>query len=256
MDEQTTSTGVSPDPVAVSPISTRVVNVFSAPSELYNEVAVAPVQSSSWVIPLIISILLAVLAVFIIYNNTMLRQQVMDLQQEGMKKAVAEGKMTQQQFDQAAGMMESSGGALFMVIGGIGAGVSMVIMFFGGSLVLWLVARYGLKFTGTYKKMLEVFGLTWFIGILGSVITLIMMNYFGSMYAIPAPSALISSLDTSGYGYRLLSSLNIFTLWQVIVLGFGISKMTGKSNGAGMGVAFGCWLLFVLIEVAFGWGMK
>jgi hypothetical protein len=173
-----------------------------------------------------------------------------------MKKSVAAGKMTQEQFDRASEMMESGGGTLFMVIGSVGAGVSMVVIFFGGSLVLWLAARFGLKFAGTYKKILEVFGLTWFIGILGSVITLIMMNYFGSMYAIPAPSALISSLDTSGYGYRLLSSLNVFTMWQVIVLGIGIAKVSGKSNGTGMSVAIGCWLLFILLAVALGWGMK
>jgi len=252
MDEQTTAT-VPPAPAAVTSLTTRIVNTFSAPSELYTEVAAAPVQATSWVVPFILSIMLAILAVFVVFNNSSLRQQVMDVQQEAMKQKVAEGKMSQDQADKASEMMES-GSTLFLIIGCASAGVGMVLIFFGGALVLWLAAKVALKFTGPYSKIMEVFGLTWFIGVIGTVITLFMMSYFGSLYAIPAPSALLTSMGTMGFAHKFLAALNIFTIWQVLVLGIGLSRVSGKSTGAGIGVSCGLWLVFVLITAALGWG--
>jgi hypothetical protein len=254
MDEQQVSPGFAPEPVAATSFGTRAVNALSAPTELYTEVAAAPVQSSSWVIPLIITILLSILTVVMIYNNTVIRQQIMDLQQEGMKKAVAEHKMTQDQADKAAEMMESGGGTIFMIFGSAGAAVMMLLIFFLGSLVLWLVTKFLLKSPGGYKKIMEIFGLSMVIGIIGAIVSLLTMNYFGSLYAVPAVSAFFTSLPPTSFVFRLLATLNIFTIWQVIVLGIGLAKVSAKPTGTGIGAAMGCWLVFALLSTVLNFG--
>lgn len=40
-----------------SSLMDRITNVFTSPSELFDEVAVSQVQTSSWLVPLILSIL-------------------------------------------------------------------------------------------------------------------------------------------------------------------------------------------------------
>jgi hypothetical protein len=253
MDQQQVSAGGSPEPVAVTSLSTRAVNVFSAPSELYTEVASAPVQSSSWVIPFILTIILSIFTIVLIYSNANLHQQLIDVQQEGMKKAIEEHRMTQAQADQAQAVMES-GGAFFMIIGGTGAAIVMSAIFFLGSLVLWLVTKFALKSQAGYKKLMEIFGLSMFIGILGTIVSLITMNYFGSMYAVPAVSALFTSLDPASFTFRFLAMFNIFTIWQVVVLGIGLAKVSSKGNGTGVGVAFATWLVFVVIATVLNFG--
>ena len=252
--DQTVSTNPSP---TVSPFMSRVTDIFTAPGDVYAEVAEAPVQTSSWVLPWIISLLLAIGFTCALYNNTTLRQQIYDMQERGMKKAVAEGKMTQERYDQISENMESSGPVMFMFIGAGSQIVIISVAVFGVTLVFWLVAKFGLKFSGSYAKMLEVYGLAMLIGILGAIITLLMMNLFDTFYAAPSASmAVLGSFDPTNKLHRLLASLNVFTLWQVAVLGIGTAKVTRKSIGTGMSIAFGLWAVWAILSSLLGWGMR
>ena len=236
---------------------TRATNVFTSPGELFAEVAQAKTQTSSWLLPLLLSIILAIVFTFSLYNNPTLRQQIYDMQMRGMEKAVAEGKMSQDRADTIRDQMESSGPMMFMLIGGGGASIGIAIMFFGATLLLWLVVKFGMKASAGYGKMLEVFGLASLISALGSIVTLIMMNLFNTMYATPGASLLImGSFDPTNTSHRLLASLNIFTIWQTAYIGIGMAKLSGKSTGVGMGVAFGLWVLWAVGSSVLGFGMR
>src|SRR5207247_596596 len=167
--EQPVNAESLPNSPSVSSLLSRATDVFAAPGDLYSEVADAPVQRSSWLVPYALSMILAILITFSFYNNASLRQQIFDMQEQGMKKAVAEGKMTQEQYDTMSERMESSGPVMFMLIGGGSAVVIFTVVFFGATLIVWLVARFALKFTGSYGKMLEVYGLATIIGLLGAI---------------------------------------------------------------------------------------
>ena len=252
--EQTTSTT---EPINPSSLSTRLMNVFTAPTELYSEVAKTPVQKSSWVAPYLLSILLTILFIIALYANESLRHQTYDLQLQGMQKAVEQGQMTQAQFDQARDRMEGSGPVLFVVFGGIPAAVVVSILFFGAALVLWLAAKFGLKATAAYQKLLEVYGLASFIGILGVIVTLLMMYAFDSLHATPSAAlAVLNSFDHTNKLHIFLSHLDVFTLWQTALVGVGVSKISGKSLGAGMGVAYGLWLIWAIVATLVGIGMR
>ncbi|MBI1807093.1 MAG: YIP1 family protein [Ignavibacteria bacterium] len=252
--EQSVASNTAP---AVSSFMTRVTDVFTAPSDVYTEVAEVPVQTSSWMLPWVISLLLAIGFTYALYNNTTLRQQIFEMQEQGWKKAVAEGKMTQEQYDQFSERMESSGPVMFMLFGAGSQIVGLSVIFFGAGLVFWLVLKFGLKFSGSYTKMLEVLGLASVIGILGSIITLLMMNLFDSFYAGPSASlAVLGSFDPTNKVHRLLASLNVFTLWEVAVLGIGMANISRKSVNTGLGVAFGLWAVWAIVSSLLGWGMR
>ena len=240
-----------------SSFMTRATNVFTAPGELYSEVASAPAQSSSWLVPFLISIGLAIVFTFALYNNLSLRQQIYDMQTRTIQKSVDEGKMPQERADEMRERMENSGPVMFMLIGGGSAIFGIAVMFFGATLVLWLIAKFGLKSSGNYQKMLEVFGLASLVSILGSIITLIMMNLFDTMHASPGGGLLVmNSFDPANTGHKLLASLNIFTIWQASVLGIGVAKISGKSSGVGIGVTLGLWALWAVVSSLLGFGMR
>ncbi len=235
----------------------RITNVFASPFELFDEVAVNKVQTSSWLVPLVLSIFMAISIVVALYYNDSLRSQIYDKQAEKMHEAVEQGKMTQEQVDQYVDGMRNSGPVMFLAIGGGSAVIMTVIIFFAATLIFWLVAKFGLKFSGPYTKMLEVLGLTSMIGFLGSIVTVIMMYVFDSMIATPSGAILIfQNFDMNSKLHLLLAQLNVFTIWQMGILGIGISKISSKSLGTGLGVAYGLWILWVLASVMFGFGIR
>ncbi len=244
------------DQAAGSSFLTRATNVFASPPELYREVAALPPRTSSWLIPLLLSVLLALLVVFSLYNNPTLRRQAYDVQLEAMKKRVAAGQMTQEQLDQYSERMESSGLGMFMLIGGGTATVAIPVMYFGGALILWVVVKAGMKFPGPYMKVLEVFSLASIIGLLGTIVTLLMMNLLDSLIAAPAASLLVlGSFESGNIAHRLLAAVNVFSLWESAVLGIGLAKISGKSTGTGMAYSYGLWAIWAVIASLLGLGM-
>ena len=95
------------------------------------------------------------------------------------------------------------------------------------------------------------------IGWLGAVVTLLLMYVFDSLYASPgAALAVLSSYDSHNTVHKILSQLNIFSLWETAIIGIGLSKISGKSAGMGMGVSYGLWALWSIIAVTLGIGFR
>ena len=244
-------------PAMSSPTSflNRMTNVFASPSQLFTEVSSAPAQTTSWLIPYLISILLAFVVTITLFNNPTIRQQILDAQEQGMKQKLADGKMTQQQYDQATSQMENMGTGMFVAFGGIFAAIAISALFFVGSLVLWVAARLAMKYSGTYTKILEVYGLSVFIGIFGTIITMIMWSLMNTMYATPSAALMVlGSFDPMNKVHKLLSFLNVFTIWQVVVLGIGLAKVSFKPNSSGIVIALAAWAVLVAVSIVLGIG--
>ena len=244
---------VAVEDTKVSSFVERAADIFSAPGKLYSEVAVSPVQSSSWVMPYILSMIVAVVFTIALFSNQSLRDQTMEPQRQQMQERVQKGEMTQEQADRAEEFIGSS--SMMLVTGAVGAIVVVTVSVFGIALILWLIVKFALKSTAGYKKMLEVYGLSSLIGILSAIVTLIMMHLFDSIRATPGASLLLmNSFDNHNFAHKVIASLNVLTIWQTAVVGIGMAKVSNKSVGTGIGFAFGLWLVYVLLASAIGWG--
>lgn len=238
-------------------LTTRMANVFASPSELFQEVAVNPVKTSSWLAPLVLLIVFALINVTAIFYNDAARSQIYDLQESKMQELVKEGKMTQEQADKTIEYMENTSLGMFLAYGGISAAVMILLSFFVASLILWLVLKIGLKFPGKYKKVLEVYGLAAFVGVVGTIVSILLIYAFESLYASLSPAIfMLDSLDMNNKMHVLLLHLNVFSIWQMAIVGFGISKITNKSMGTGLAIAFGLWILWIVLSSMLGLGMR
>jgi hypothetical protein len=243
------------EPVEITSFGTRAANVLTSPGELYAEVAAAPVQTSSWLVPYLIMVALVALMMFSFTNNPVLYDQMLKPQREQLQKGVAEGTMTQAQADQAAQFTANKG--LFLAFGIAGGILFASIIMFGAPLALWVASKGVLKFSGGYKKILEVYGLASVIGIVGTLVAMIMMNMMDSMYAQPGGSFFLRDVfDPKNFGHNFLASMNVFTIWQIAVTGIGLSAVSGKKAGQGMMLAFGLWLVYVVCASFLGWGAR
>jgi hypothetical protein len=240
--------------VEVSSFADRAASVFMSPGDLYTEIAAAPVQTTTWVIPYIIALLVGVMMTVGIFSNESLKYQALETQRDAMKQQVESGKMTQEQADRAEKMVSPS---LFMIIGAVGAIGVISALTFLLPLLLFVVAKVAFKFPGGYKKMLETYGIAMLIGSLGGLVTLLMMYAMDSMIASPSAVLLVrDSFDKHSFVHSVLGSLNVFTIWEVAVVGLGISKLCGKPAGAGMAATFGLWIIWVLGAGCFTMLMK
>jgi hypothetical protein len=248
MDEQTPAVETLPNP---SSLFTRISNVLASPGEVFSELAIQPVQTSSWVIPLFLMIIIMVGSVVFMFSNATLRNQALEKQREAVQKMVEEGKVTQEQADRQTQMMESSS---IVTVFAAGSALGMaVIIFFLIPFVLWICAKLFLHFGGGYLKIVEMYGLTAIVGFLGGIVTILMMNIFGTMYASPGGwLAIMQSYNPNNFVHNIISAINIFTIWQVTILGIGLAKISGKETGKGMGLAFGLYAVLVVVIVGFG----
>jgi hypothetical protein len=232
--------------------SDLLVNVFSSPSEAFDALRNAPSRTGVWLLPYILTLFLGAAFTYVLFTNDTLREEALEPQRRAMEERVASGQMTQEQADAATAQMEGMG-EMMMVFGLIGVVIFVSLAYFCGALVLWLAGKLALKSTAGYGKYLELYGLSNWIGILGMIVTILMVVGMNSIYASPSLAlAILDSYDVGSTMHRLFSSLNIFAAWQAIVIGIGLSKLAEKPAGAGMTVALILWAIWIAISVALG----
>jgi len=220
-------------------LGTRIMNVFSSPGEAFEGIAAMESKTSLWLVPMLAAILLASIFSFVISSNEALRGQIVEMQQKALQEQVEKGNMTQEQADQQIRGMEQMG-SLFAVIGAIFAGVGICLLYFVGALFLWLLGRFALGGVHGYSTYLAMYGVASWIAVLGSIVTSLMMIGLNTMYATPSAAlAVLADYDFSNTTHKLLSKVEVFSLWEAVVIGIGLSKLSGKSAGVGIGVALG-----------------
>jgi hypothetical protein len=225
-----------------------IMNVFSSPGDAVADLRTSESKASNWLIPLVILIAVASVSSYVIFTNETLKSQALEAQTHAIQKQVDEGKMTQEQADQARSRMDNMGGML-IAFGIIGSTVFLSVMMFGAGLCLWLVDKFLLKSTAGYAKHLELYGISSWIGVLGSVVTLLMIVGLNSMYASPSAAlAVYSTFDPLNMTHKLLSALNLFSIWQVVVVGIGVGKLSEKSATTGIGLALVLWIVWVAVS--------
>ncbi len=226
-----------------------MMNVFSSPGEAFEGLRESESRATLWLVPLLLLILLASVSSYVMFTNDTLKGQILESRDRAIQKQVEQGKMTQEQADQAKAQMENMGG-IFVAIGIIGSVIFLSIMMFGAALALWLVGKLGLKSNAGYGKYLEMYGISSWIGILGGVITFLMIVGMNSMYASPSAAlAVLSSFDPMNTTHKILSAINIFSIWQAVVLGIGIGKLSDKSATTGIGIALALWVIWAVVQV-------
>ena len=230
-------------------LSDIIVNVFSSPAEACEGIRTSPSQGSVWIVPLILMFALTVGSIWLTFTNDTIKNQIVDQQRERMQEQVQAGKISQERADQTIDAMEKGSG-MMMAFGIIGGAIMICVTLFVGALFLWIVGKLALKAEPGYGKYLELWGSSMWIGLLGGIVTMLLIYAYNTMYASPSAAlAVLSSYSPKNSMHRLMSSLNIFSIWQMIFVGIGMAKFSGKSQGTGIGVSFGLWIVWVLVSV-------
>ncbi|MGA3283733.1 MAG: YIP1 family protein [Verrucomicrobiota bacterium] len=224
----------------------RLLNVFAAPGEVFDEIKVTAPSVANWLVPVLIYAVVGVISVCIVFAQPAIQQTMHEAQVKAVDQQVQQGKMTQAQADQALQLM--------VVIVSIGRVLRTFISVFGWALVLWLAGRWLFKTRFDYLKALEVAGLSSLIIALGMVVGTLLAVIFGRPYVGPSLALLVDDFDPMKRGHLLLGAANIIYFWHAGVLATGLAKLSGGPMTKAFAVVFGFWVLIEILLIAIGLG--
>ena len=255
MDDVNTNQTTSEESSEMS-FTDKVMNVFSAPGELFEGIAKSEKKNSNWSIPLILTMIAGIIFVFVAFSQAPIQDQMREQTEKTFQKQVASGKMTQEQADLAMSRNPAQpGSALFMIFGSVGVAFVTAAMLFGFALGFWLVGKWVFKAPATYGKVLEVVGLSMYVSVLGSIITLLLVVAMGSLYATPSLALAVSHFDPTNKVDKLLASVNLVTFRYLAVVSVGLGKIFSVSTTKALVAVGVLWAVWTAITVFVGFGM-
>jgi hypothetical protein len=225
----------------------RVKNAFTAPSKTFEDIRNG---HRSWWMPLVIFTVFAYMLFAVVVSRIGI-QQVVDNQihlspntEARLAQATPEQRETSNKF--SVGLTEAAfiANPVFVIAGValMSLGIWGTINFafggratFGGIFAMWMYA--------TLPSVIKSF--------LGMITILAGMAPESFNIKNMAPTnlgAFLDPIETNKALYSLASSIDIVTIWTLILLGMGTSIIAGTKRSSGYIAIFGWWTVFVLVS--------
>jgi len=255
MDELMPPTLPGPPGAARMPLGARLINMFTGPGEVFEDVLKGPPSTANWLVPVILSCLVGMVSSFVIFSQDAITQQLKEKQEQALEKRLE--KLPKEKREEMREMLEKWSNPDAMKLFGV---VGAVARSFGGlyvaAAVLWLVGTRGLKGTFSFMQAVEVCGLAAMIGLLAAIVTMLLVVVMGTTLATPGPVLLIHEPDMANPAHLILSAFNILTLWYIGVLAIGLAKLSGASVAKSAVWLFGIWAAVTVVFVFGGFAAQ
>jgi len=239
-------------------LSDAMAGVFTEPSETFSEVK-SSARKNYWLIPLLILLLVSVISTVLVLKDQELSSEISEKQRAKMKEQfdnlVKEGKMTREEADEQYEKNEKFfGGMIFMIFGLTGTLFSVLIFFFGKSLIYWIINKI-LKGNANFIDVLNLAGLAGLISCVQIVINTSLAILTGKLLMNIGPVMFISRDSVSEPVYKLLASVDLINFWYLVVLSIGFSKFSGINQTNSYIIIFLLWLVWLMMVVFGPFGM-
>lgn len=248
-----TDTSVQPAPAESTPGLSqwqRVSSTFSAPSKTFTDIKSG---HRSWWMPFIIYLVLGYVFFFAVNSKIGMRQVVENQIHQSPKTEERLAQVPAEQRETQMKLSTTITQAVFLA--------SPLLLLAGGAiiaLILWGTINFGFGGKATFGGVFTV----WIYAMLPSVIkTLlgIVVLYAGvapesfnlKNYAPTNLGAFLSPVDTNAALYSLATSLDIITIWSLVLVSIGVAIVAGVKRSSGYIAVFGWWALVVIVGV--GW---
>jgi hypothetical protein len=241
-----------PTPPASLPV--LLANVYAAPGEVFDSLRGLSARWPHWLVPALLAGVVGVISVWIMFSQPAIVQQIEDAQNQRYEQLVADGKMTQEQVDQMQQRMGGLQMTIARIAGTIGALIGTFVWLFLLALVFFGIMRWIFRRPLPYMKIVEIVGLSLMIGVLGGLVTTLLMVITGSMFANLGPVLFIGEFDAKNKLHLLASSVNVFTLWWLGVFALGLARVSQVAFAKLAVLLYGLWAMLRLLIIFSGLG--
>ncbi len=221
----------------------RLISVFTSPGRTFASIA----QRPTWIPPVLIVILISIAATAVVMPRMDMRSVIRQSIEDSGRN------MTPEQIDMAVEQ-----GAKFAKVGPIVGIVFQPIIFVLIALIFWVLFKLaGGDFTFPVSFSVVTHGML--PGALAALLSIpvVMSRSTLSYEQVKTGSFLTSNLaafapaGTKHGLLALLSSIDIFSIWSLILLIIGYRTVAKVSKGTAIGVVVGLWAVYVLCKVGF-----
>jgi hypothetical protein len=228
----------------------RVTNIFVAPSKTFIDIRD---HSRSWWMPLII----AALSAYMLFAAITMKigwSQVVDNaihMQPKTEERLAQAPPDQRELQKKISLYATEGAF-------IASPLLVLAVVALGSLGLWGTINFVFGGKAKYGSIFSVWMWASIPGIVKSLLgtavifTGIAPEQFNvSNFSPTNAAAFLDPIETNKALYTLASSLDVVTIWTLVLLGMGTAIVAGTKRSSGYFAVFGWWAIFTLIGV--GW---
>ena len=255
MEEPQAISGTPPLPPRTTSLAARLLNVFAAPGQVFDEVKTTPLTPLNWLVPMLISAVLGVLAAVLIFSQPAMVRQLHEQWSQSAAQLVKDGKLKPADAEELNALADKVlVPRILQVLFSTAAVVGSVLRVFWWAFLLWLGARIFLQVRVGYLKAAEMAGLATMISVLGVIATLLLVANVGKVFSTPGEVLTAGDLAAQKDSPVLLGTLNVFAFWFIGVMSSGLSRLAEVSFGRAMFLVLGCWLLQELVLICIGLG--
>lgn len=228
----------------------RLINVFVAPAEVFDEVKNSPPRLDNWIVPLVSGVIVGIIYCIVVFSQPGIIQKLRQPAEQRIEKMVQDGKLSRQVADQQLAVMERFMSPAFMLImGSLGSAFGQAAMLSLYSLLFWAVGTFVLRGQFDFMKAAEAVGLSSFICVPGTVVAMLLAVLYGNLAMSPGPVLLLKHFDPANPAHAVLKALNVFILWYLAVLSIALARFTGRKFVKAAIWPFGVWAALLLLQM-------
>lgn len=231
----------------------RVINTFIAPAKTFEDIH----RNHSWWMPWLILAIIS-LAVGMVVSKKIDFEQIMREQIANSPQAQAFESLPKDQQDQriAIGMKIAMGFVyatpIIILVSGLIAAVILMATF-----------NFAYEAEIPYQRSLAIVFYSWLPGLITAALTIVvLMSGANTQGANPRNlvatnlAYFMDSHNTSKFLYGMAGSVDVITIWSIILIGIGFKVNSAKpklSTGTAIGTVVGLFLVWRLILSSLGW---
>jgi len=121
--------------------------------------------------------------------------------------------------------------------------VGVALTFLGSTLVSWLIGSFLANDRLGFRDVMSASGVGLCVPILGGVATVLLVLATGNVEARFSMVFLLGGPDSKSFLGHFMASFHLFHLWYVVVLGAGLSSLTGLGYRLCLAVCGAFWIL-------------
>ncbi len=214
----------------------KILDLYFSPKEVFKQLDEKP----NWVIPVVLTLVVSLIFTMILLPKVILP--------EGSKKILAMERLTEEQKEAAVAGLE---GLRPYITTPIAVIVSTFFLIFIKAGIFFLFFSL-LGSRTVFKKILAVVSYSFLIGIPESIVKSILMLMKGSTKVFTSLALLTPNLDFKSPVFRVLSRIDIFTIWNLFLISLGCAIIYKMNEKKTFMIVFGLWLLWLLLILIVG----